>query len=56
VPAQRLLITGARQAMVKRRSIEQREQRILRNFADEHGFAIVDTFVTSTEIGLLLAR
>jgi hypothetical protein len=56
VPAPRLLVTGARQAMVKRRSIEQREQRTLRAFADAHGFTVVGTLETATEIGLLLER
>jgi Ribosomal RNA methyltransferase (FmrO) len=56
VPAQRLLVTGARQAMVKRHSIEQRELRVLRAFADDHGFAVVGALETDTEIGLLLER
>lgn len=54
VPAPRLLVTGARQAMVKRRSIEQREQRSLRKFAEAHGLAVVDALETASEIGLLL--
>lgn len=56
VPARRLLVTGARQAMVKRRSIEQRELRVLRSFADDHGFSVVGTLDTPSELGLLLER
>ncbi len=54
VPAQRLLITGARHAMVKRRSIERRERASLVGFADELGFEVLETFETPTELGLLL--
>lgn len=56
VPARRLLVTGAREAMVKRRSIDKREQRVLRTFAETQGFVVVDTLETASEIGLLLER
>jgi len=54
VPARRLIVTGASQAMVKRRSIEQREEKSLIAFADEHGFEIVGKLEIESEIGLLL--
>lgn len=56
VPAQHLLVTGAKQAMVKRRAIDRREERVLRAFADDHGLAIVGELDTPSELGLLLAR
>lgn len=55
-PARRLLVTGAKQAMVKRRAIDRREERVLRAFAEDHGLAIVGTLDTPSEIGLLLER
>jgi hypothetical protein len=56
VPARRLLVTGAKQAMVKRRSIDRREERVLRSFADDHGFSVIGTLDTPSELGLLLER
>jgi hypothetical protein len=56
VPARRLLVTGAKQAMVKRRSIDRREERVLRSFADDHGFSVLGTLDTPSELGLLLER
>jgi hypothetical protein len=55
-PAQRLLVTGAKQAMVKRRAIDRREERVLRSFADDHGLTVVGTLDTPSELGLLLER
>lgn len=55
-PAKRLLVTGAKQAMVKRRAIDRREERTLRAFAEDHGLAIVGTLDTPSEIGFLLER
>jgi len=54
LPARRFVITGAREAMVKRRSIERRERGSLLAFADELGFEVLETFETPTELGLLL--
>lgn len=56
VPAERMLVTGAKQAMVKRRAIDRREERTLRSFAEDHGLAIVGTLDTPSEIGFLLER
>src|SRR6185503_16555173 len=56
VPARRLLVTGAREAMVKRRSIAHREERVLREFADAHGFTPAARLETKSEVGLLLER
>lgn len=55
-PARRLLVTGAKQAMVKRRAIDKREQRTLQQFADDHGLTVVGTLETTSELGLLLER
>lgn len=55
-PAERLLVTGAKQAMVKRRAIDRREDRVLRAFAEDHGLAIIGTLDTPSELGLLLER
>jgi len=56
VPARRLLVTGAKQAMVKRRSIDRREEKVLRSFAEDHGLTVVATLDTPSELGLLLER
>lgn len=55
-PARRLLVTGAKQAMVKRRAIDKREERVLRSFAEHHAFDVVGTLDTASELGLLLER
>ena len=54
LPAHRFLVTGARQAMVRRKSIERREKAALYSFAEEQGFTVLSTFETATETGLLL--
>jgi len=54
VPARNLLITGASQGMVKRRSIERREEQSLRDFAEDNDFAIVCQLKTSSELGFFL--
>ena len=54
LPTRRFLITGAREAMVKRRSIERRERASLQAFADELGFPIIGSLETDSELGVLL--
>jgi len=54
VPARRLLATGSREAMVKRRSIRHREERSLRSFAERAGLPVLGVLETGSEIGLLL--
>jgi 16S rRNA (guanine(1405)-N(7))-methyltransferase len=56
VPAERVVVTGSRQAMVKRRAIEGRERRDLEHFADDHGWIVRDHFETEDEVGLILER
>lgn len=56
VPANRLVITGSREAMVKRRSIAHREAAILTDFSDRFGFEVCTRFETEDEIGLVLVR
>ncbi len=55
-PVDRLLVTGAREAMVKRQTISKREEHVLRGFARDHGFSVVGEFSTPSEVGLLLER
>jgi hypothetical protein len=54
IPAPHFLVSGAREAMVKRRSIERRERASLLTFADEQGFKVLGSFETASELGLLL--
>jgi hypothetical protein len=54
IPTRRLLISGAREAMVKRRNIERREKASLYAFANELGFEVLEDFETASELGLLL--
>lgn len=56
VPARRLVVTGSREAMVKRRAIAHREAGVLTSFAERFGFAIADRFETEDEIGFVLSR
>jgi hypothetical protein len=55
-PAQRLLITGSKQAMAKRRAIAHRETGAIRSFVDRYGLTIRDQFETADEIGFLVTR
>lgn len=54
VPAKLLLITGAREAMVKRRSIARREKRTLADFAEQNEIVVKGQLDTCSEIGLFL--
>jgi len=54
VPAPYFIVTGARQSMVKHRSINRREKGVLRTFIDQQGFTILRQFETTTEVGMLL--
>jgi 16S rRNA (guanine(1405)-N(7))-methyltransferase len=56
VPAERVVVTGSRQAMVKRRAIEGRERRDLEHFADAYGWIVRQHFETEDEVGLILER
>ena len=55
-PARRLIVTGARQTMTRRRDVTARERRTLLDFAAEGGYAVRDEFETLGEIGLVLER
>jgi len=56
VPAKRIVVTGSRQSMVKRKSIERRESGILQDFAVNFGFVQSASFETEDEIGFLLEK
>lgn len=55
-PVRRLLVTGAKQAMVKRRAIDRREERVLLAFAEDNGLSVVGELDTPSELGFLLER
>jgi SAM-dependent methyltransferase len=56
IPARRLLVTGAREAMVRRAPIAHREEQVLRTFAEDNGFVVRTTLQTPSETGFLLER
>ena len=55
-PARRLVVTGARQSMTRRRDVTARERRALLDFAAEGGFVVREEFETPAEVGLVLER
>jgi len=55
-PARRLVVTGARQSMTKRRDVSARERRTLLDFAAAGGFTVQSEFETPAEIGFVLER
>jgi hypothetical protein len=56
VPADKIVVTGSRQSMVKRQSIERREAGILLDFASKYGFEQTGDFETLDEIGFILEK
>ena len=56
IPARKLLITGCRQALVKKETIERREKAVLRKFMDEFGFRTIGELETEDEVGWLVKR
>jgi len=56
IAARRLVVTGSREGMVKRRDISERERRVLEDFAHDFGWVVTDSFETPDEIGLVLDR
>lgn len=56
IAARRLVATGSREGMVKRRDISERERRVLEGFAHDFGWVVTDSFETPDEIGLVLDR
>jgi Ribosomal RNA methyltransferase (FmrO) len=56
MPADRLVISGSRTAMVKRRDIERRETRELQRFCAEHALTEIGRFRTADEICLVVQR
>ncbi len=55
-PARRLVVTGARQSMTRRRDVSARERRTLLDFAAAGGYSVQSEFETPGEIGLVLER
>ncbi|MDK2971799.1 MAG: rRNA ((1405)-N(7))-methyltransferase [Candidatus Sumerlaeota bacterium] len=56
VPAHRLIISGSREALAKRGSIERRERAVLRSFAERTGLTCIAEEETGDEILMLLER
>ena len=56
IPADRLVISGCRSAMTKRRDIERRETRELQRFCAEHALTEIGRFRTADEICLVVER
>jgi 16S rRNA (guanine(1405)-N(7))-methyltransferase len=56
IPADRLVISGCRSAMTKRRDIERRETRELKRFCAEHALTEIGRFRTADEICLVVER
>jgi Ribosomal RNA methyltransferase (FmrO) len=56
IPADRLVISGSRMAMAKRRDIERRETRELQRFCAEHALTEIGRFRTADEICLVAQR
>ncbi|MCO6457146.1 MAG: hypothetical protein J5I93_17765, partial [Pirellulaceae bacterium] len=56
VPARRLIVSGSREAMVKRRIIADRETGLLTAFAQRFDWLVVNRFETVDEVGLVLER
>ena len=53
VPARRVILTGSKEALVKRRVIVRREKNVIEGFARDSGFRILARFETPDEIGLV---
>ncbi len=53
VPARRVILTGSKEALVKRRAIARRERNMIEGFARDAGFRVLHTFETPDEIGLV---
>ena len=55
-PADWLVVTGARQALARRRDISRRERAVLGAFARRHGLVVESEFETPSELGLVMRR
>ncbi len=55
-PAGRLVISGSRQALTKRRSIAHRELAVLYSFAENYGLSVVDRWESEDEVGLVVTK
>ena len=55
-PARRLLITGSKQAMTKRKAIAKRENAAIRSFIERFGLTVRAQVETTDELGFLVVR
>ncbi len=53
VPARRVIVSGARESMTKRRSIAKRERGVIERFLEESGFSISEEVEFESEVALL---
>ena len=53
VPARRVILTGSKEALVKRRAIARREKNVIESFVRDAGFAVIRAFETPDEIGIV---
>lgn len=56
VPARRLLLSGSRIALAKRRDIERRERQVLNHWCQEWGFRVVEEWTVGEEFLQLVER
>ncbi len=56
VPARRIVATGSRESMVKRKDIQRREAHTLDAFIRDFGFRVTGRFETPDEFGLIAER
>ena len=55
-PAERLVVTGSRQALARRQDISRRERAVIGSFAKRHGLVVESEFETPSEVGLVLRK
>lgn len=56
IPAKRFLITGSKEAMVKKRSIHKREAAVIKSFIDKLNTTVTLSFEIENEFGYLLEK
>ena len=54
IPAKTVLITGSKEAMVKKQNIEKRESKILKNFINQSGREIISKIDVQNEFGYII--
>ena len=56
VPARRIVVTGSKEALVKRRAIARREHAVIEAFVTAAGFRLLHAFETPDEVGIVADR